>query len=91
MTAVLKSPLRGITESQFLRFCTAASCAPSPDNNQPWAFCRQAESIDVWHCRSRALPSDARDMFSWISLGAAIENIVLAASTERRKLSIAPF
>lgn len=58
----------------------AAGRAPSPDNNQPWAFRAENESIDVFHCRSRAVPSDVEDLFAGIALGAAIENIVLEAS-----------
>lgn len=58
----------------------AAGCAPSPDNNQPWAFRGGRNSIEVFHRRSRAVPSDVDDLFAGIALGAAIENLVLEAS-----------
>ena len=70
-----------VTPQLFKQLCAAASRAPSPDNNQPWAFRTSEGGVDVFHCRDRALPSDIRDMFSWTALGAAIENIVLSAST----------
>ena len=70
-----------VTPQLFKQLCEAASRAPSPDNNQPWAFRACEGRVDVFHCRDRALPSDVRDMFSWTALGAAIENIVLSAST----------
>ena len=58
----------------------AAHFAPSPDNNQPWGFGLEDRGIRVFHKRDRALPSDVRDFFSWIGLGAAIENITLRAA-----------
>lgn len=61
----------------------AARWAPSPDNNQPWAFTRSGDAVEVLHVRSRAIASDARDMFSWLGVGAAVENVTLAASARR--------
>lgn len=58
----------------------AATLAPSPDNNQPWLFEQQLDGeLLLLHDRSRALPSDVNDMFSMIALGAALENLCLAA------------
>jgi len=83
MTTTLSQPVATVKLPQSRRQCLleAASQAPSPDNNQPWAFRCLDDRIDVFHCRSRALPSDVKNFFSWLALGAAIENIVLAAST----------
>jgi nitroreductase len=64
------------------RLAEAARLAPSPDNNQPWRFRPTRGGIEVWHVRDRAIRSDVRDMFSWLALGAAIENLVLAAGKE---------
>ena len=69
-----------ISTQLLRRLIEAAGKAPSPDNNQPWAFGRLDNAIQVFHRRERALPSDVRDMFSWIAIGAAIENLALAAS-----------
>lgn len=73
-----------ISTKLFYEFCRRAGQAPSPDNNQPWLFrhAPQDDAIEVHHCRKRALPSDAGDSFSWIAVGAALENLVLAASQE---------
>ncbi len=58
----------------------AATLAPSPDNNQPWLFeSRPDGELHLLHDRTRALPSDVGDMFSMIALGAALENLCLAA------------
>lgn len=59
----------------------AATLAPSPDNNQPWLFEELPDGeLLLLHDRSRALPSDVNDMFSMIALGAALENLCLAAA-----------
>ena len=60
----------------------AASLAPSPDNNQPWGFGSGDGEVQVYHRRDRAVLSDVRDLFSWLAIGAAVENIVLAAGAE---------
>jgi hypothetical protein len=58
----------------------AATLAPSPDNNQPWLFDQRPDGdLLLLHDRTRALPSDVDDMFSMIALGAALENLCLAA------------
>jgi len=63
------------------RLLEAARLAPSPDNNQPWAFrpTEQPAGVEVYHVRERAVRSDAGDLFSWLAMGAAVENLVLAA------------
>ncbi len=63
----------------------AAGKAPSPDNNQPWAFEATATLIRIYHLREKAVLSDVRDLFSWLAIGAAVENTVLEAG--RRGLS----
>jgi hypothetical protein len=68
------------TLSQLRSYVAAASLAPSPDNNQPWLFEARPElTLLLYHDRTRALPSDVDDMFSMIALGAAMENLVVAA------------
>jgi nitroreductase len=58
----------------------AAGKAPSADNNQPWSFRCVDDAVQVFHRRERGLSADVCDLFSWIAVGAAIENLVLAAS-----------
>jgi hypothetical protein len=58
----------------------AATLAPSPDNNQPWYFeLRPSGDLFLYHDAARALPSDVDGMFSFIALGAALENLSIAA------------
>ncbi|MDM4018338.1 hypothetical protein [Roseiconus lacunae] len=58
----------------------AAILAPSPDNNQPWKFRSNSETLDVLIDPDRSLPSDEASMFDLTAIGAAIENAVLAAA-----------
>src|SRR6187401_3352359 len=57
----------------------AATLAPSPDNNQPWQFVAAENELDVFLDPIRALPSDVNSMFDLTALGAAIENVCIAA------------
>lgn len=63
----------------FLRF---AILAPSSHNSQPWEFSIDTDnfSISVYKSQSRTLPvGDPNDDLSYISIGCAIENIVIMA------------
>ncbi len=54
--------------------------APSSHNAQPWNFSVDEEGIDVFLNTDRSLPvGDANNRQSFISLGCAIENIMVAA------------
>src|SRR5262245_34126354 len=69
-----------VPHSDLQHMVEAAVLAPSPDNNQPWAFqIRENSEILLYHDVSRALPSDVGYMFSLIALGAALENLCIAA------------
>ena len=58
----------------------AASLAPSADNTQPWEFTKKNNHvIQIHRAKDRSLPTDARNMFSWIGIGAAIQNMLLVA------------
>jgi hypothetical protein len=65
--------------AELRSFVGAATLAPSPDNNQPWLFDVRADGVLVCHDPARALPSDVDSMFSLIGLGAAVENLCVAA------------
>lgn len=66
-------------KDEFLELIEAATMAPSSDNMQPWAFRPFDGGIEVYIERARLLAIDIMDMFSWISIGAAMQNITEAA------------
>jgi molybdopterin/thiamine biosynthesis adenylyltransferase/nitroreductase len=80
-----------ITPENLESLVRAAICAPSPDNNQPWRFSAHDDRIWICHDRDRALPSDVGDMFSRLALGAAIENICLAARAQGCEPEVQPW
>lgn len=70
-----------LTNSIFNDLIEAATFASSADNMQPWEFRKKDQTIEVFMAESRKLPTDVDNMFSWISIGAAIQNIVEKASS----------
>lgn len=68
---------RDLPRTEIVR---AATLAPSPDNNQPWRFRFEGQTLLLEHDAARALPSDVERMFDLQGLGAAIENACIAAS-----------
>ena len=71
-----------ISDDLFRRLVTAASRAPSPDNMQAWAFTNVGDAIEVRLEPTRVLPTDVHQMFAWVGLGAAVENLILAAELD---------
>src|SRR5439155_9214921 len=69
-----------------------AALAPSGGNCQPWRFTARGESIECAHDadRSRSL-LDFRHAASQVAFGAALENLVLAASELGRAVEVEPF
>jgi len=76
-----------MTHDDFKALVEAAARAPSADNMQAWEFARRDGAIEVFLARQRLLPTDVNAMFGWVGLGAAIENLVIAAA--RRGLAAA--
>ncbi len=65
------------------RILEAGNSAPSGENCQPWRFVAGESSIEVWNRPERdRSPYNWGQRGSYIAIGAAIENIVLAAGTE---------
>lgn len=70
----------------------AAIRAPSGENCQPWRFAVDGDSIDIY-----VRPEQDQSLYNWgnraayLSVGAAIENAVIAASEEQCKLSVVLF
>ena len=59
-----------------------AALAPSGHNTQPWKFAVSGSTIRILPDFSRRLPAvDPHDRELWISLGCALENLVLAAQS----------
>ncbi|GAA3602496.1 Acg family FMN-binding oxidoreductase [Microlunatus ginsengisoli] len=59
----------------------AAVLAPSPHNNQPWTFRIDEGGIEIWPDESQRLGTlDPTDRELHISLGTAVENLVLTAA-----------
>lgn len=65
-----------LTDQLFKELIKSASWAPSADNMQPWEFRRKGDAVEVFRAVRRMLPTDVSGMFSWVSIGAAIQNIV---------------
>lgn len=71
-----------ISQDLFLALVKAASLAPSSDNMQPWEFSLSSEGVKVYCVKERLLKIDVNHMFSWISIGAALENMVQQARAQ---------
>jgi nitroreductase len=69
-----------LTADHFMALVEAAAQAPSADNTQAWEFGRRENAIEVFLERRRLLPTDVNKMFGWIGIGAAVENLVIAAA-----------
>ena len=75
MTATLLQDTTGLHR----RIVEAAILAPSAENTQPWQFSSNGESLTFYLDRQRVLESDVDFMLDLTSLGACIENAVIAA------------
>jgi nitroreductase len=62
-----------------LELAQAAVLAPSADNNQPWRFVSEGDRLLIYLDPQRTLPSDVNAMYDLAGLGAAVENMCIAA------------
>ena len=68
-------------ENQFKEMIHYATLAPSGHNTQPWQFSVENNSILIYPDYSRRLPIvDPDDHALFISLGCALENLIIAAN-----------
>ena len=77
-----------LTDTQFTRLISLAAMAPSSDNMQPWEFCNRSDAIEVYCVEARLLTIDVGNMFTWISLGAAIQNVVTSSAAQGLQATI---
>lgn len=67
--------------AQMRELVRYATLAPSGHNTQPWLFAVQGDTIRISPDYSRRLPAvDPQDRELWISLGCALESLVIAAN-----------
>lgn len=77
-----------LTNELFHKLVKSASMAPSSDNLQPWEFRKVGDSIELYLVQRRLLKVDVDNMFSWISLGAALQNMEEQAASQGLKTTI---
>ncbi len=69
-----------------------AATAPSSGNDQPWKFLYNKGSLFLFHEAARSYSfGDYKNRASYISLGAAIENVVLSAHYHQREVAVQLF
>lgn len=79
----MKGRTNGPLSPMLTRLLTAATAAPSGHNTQPWQFQVTDEEVRIIPDLSRQLPVvDPDDHGLFISLGCALENLVVAAGAE---------
>ena len=70
-----------ITKDTMLKIIKYAAKAPSGHNTQPWKFKIESDSISILPDFTRALPVvDSDNHALYISLGCALENLIIAAN-----------
>jgi hypothetical protein len=77
-----------LTNQLFSELIRSASLAPSADNMQPWEFRKNGNTVEVFSAPQRMLPTDVSGMFTWMSIGAAIQNIVVASASYGYKADV---
>ena len=81
-----------ITKEIIERIILDAGMAPSSGNDQPWKFLFYKGSLFLFHDVSRSFSfGDYKNMASYISLGSAIENVVLSTHNHHFEVSVTLF
>jgi molybdopterin/thiamine biosynthesis adenylyltransferase len=78
---------------ELVRFCVEqGTLAPSAGNRQPWRFAWDGERLWVLHDRARSASLlDPQHRAAYLALGAAVENIAIAAAHRGMRLRTEPF
>lgn len=80
LVAVEDFPEHGTTRDQLIFLLRYAVLAPSSHNSQPWKFTVETDMILIFADDSRAVPiADPDGRLQRVALGAALENILIAA------------
>jgi hypothetical protein len=75
------APLRTDAPRPLLEMIRLATLAANSHNSQPWKFTIQENRIEIFPDSARRLPVvDPDDRELWISLGCALENLLIAGS-----------
>jgi hypothetical protein len=70
------------SSNQMVELVRCATLAANSHNTQPWKFAIKENMIEIHPDYTRRLPAvDPHDRELWISLGCALENLLLAAQT----------
>jgi hypothetical protein len=81
--AVPKGKGAAISAEMLRRWVRGASLAPSGDNCQPWSFTWDGRVLGIFHSEFRARHAlNRKQHASLVSLGAVLENIRIAASSD---------
>jgi nitroreductase len=80
---------QAIEQDSLRRIVEMASLAPSAENTQPWQFVVGRDDLLVCLDMARTLESDLGHMLSVTAIGAAVENAVIAATTEGLRSEVA--
>ncbi|MGK4000559.1 Rv1355c family protein [Sorangium sp. So ce1024] len=96
--ASLARPLGGaegavaLDPERLQRIVAAGVAAPSGGNCQPWRWVYEARRLGLFHDRARSESlADFQGAGGVVALGAAAENVVLAAHREGLSVRVAPF
>ena len=69
--------------TDFIDLIRQATKAPSGHNAQPWLFRIKTDGIEIYADTARRLPVvDPHDRELFVSLGCAVENLCIAATTK---------
>ncbi len=82
----------GISKEIIERIVSDAGTAPSSGNDQPWKFLFIKDRLFLFHEIARSYSfGDYKNMASYISLGGAIENVILSAHKEQYEVTVKLF
>lgn len=81
-----------LEKDTILKLVASANLAPSSGNNQPWKWLHQHDRLFLFLDRHRSYSFwDEGDVFAYVGLGAALENLILAAQQQGYEVEITRF
>ena len=83
LTMMFTNTLTAQQNTDFIDLIRQATKAPSGHNAQPWLFRIKTDGIEIYADTTRRLPVvDPHDRELFVSLGCAVENLCIAATTK---------